>query len=200
MLTNHKQIENGLIKHIREVLDGLLSEMPSELGSMPSVIKDRSKAPRPNFPYIVVDNVKSAKQGGSWLRDQYIDNVNVVHYKSEQRVTVKIRCYGEDPFGILNQLRVFSTDDRIRANLNNETGATFQYYTDISERPMFIETDFIDGAQMEVFFVAVSDWANPYSSTIESVELTGNYQDSEESSDIVVIPEITKSKEILNGL
>ena len=189
-LVNQSSIQAGLIDHIRGVLDGHLSEMPSALGSMPSVIKARTIAPRPDFPYVVVDRISSLRGAGdgSWLRDSYIDEeTGEVWYKHESRVGMNITCYGENSDGILNQLRVSAVDDLVRADLNSKTGQTFTSYTDITEKPMFIETDYIDGSEMDVFFTAISEWTpvGRGSSVIKSIEVSGNYEDSEATTEIV---------------
>lgn len=187
-LVNPKEIQEGLILHIQKILDGHLSEMPSVLGSQPSVIKDRVKAPRPNFPYVVVDRAANQKaSGGGWLTEQTVDESDRVIYKSEQRLVVNITCYGADSDYILNLLRVSIVDDLIRWDLNTETKATFQYYTDISEKPQFIETDFVDGAEMDAIFLAISEWTPALgSSIIEQVEVNGSYEISEETTEVVI--------------
>jgi hypothetical protein len=163
--------------------------MPSAFGSLPSVIQDRVKAPRPDFPYVVVDKMTSLRGAGDggWLRNTYTDENDQVHYVHEHRVGMNITCYGEDADSILNLLRVSVVDDWIRKDLNSKTGAIFCSYSDIGEKPLFIETDFIDGAEMDVFFTAISDWTSPLgSSVIKSVEVSGTYEISDITTEIVV--------------
>jgi hypothetical protein len=195
-LVNHKKIQEGMILHIREVLDGLLSEMPSEIGSLPSVIKSHTKSIRPDFPYIIVEKLTSLRGAGdnAWLRTEYLDEeTKELRYRHEHRVGLSITCYGEDSDNILNMLRVSIVDDRLRAKVNKQTDAVFLQYSDIGEKPMFIETDFIEGSEMDVFFTAISDWA-PLGrgvAVIESVEVSGNYRISDLTTEITVSNKIT---------
>lgn len=175
-LVDHKTVMDGLIEYIREQLDGKLSEMPTPFGSMPSVIKDRAKSPRPDFPYIVVDRTASMKEEGSWLRYVDVTSDDIVQFESEQRIPISITCYGENADNILNALRQSFLWDFNRYALNAKSKATFQYCSDISDKPLFMETDFIDGAEMQVFFLALSVY-EVAGSVIETVEVTGIYKD-----------------------
>ena len=190
MLVNQKKIQEGLIQYTQKVLDGLLSEMPSQLGSLPSVIKDRTNGPRPDYPYVVVDRTYTLKGAGdsSWLRNQYINDDGQIVYVHEHRVGVNITCYGEDADIILSQLQVSFVDDYFRNQLNKMTDAVFQICSDISENPQFLNTDYIDGAEMDVYFTAVSEWSpiGRVGSCIDRVEVTGDYEVSEMTSEIIV--------------
>lgn len=175
-LVDHKQVMDGLIDYIREQLSGQLSEMPTAFGSMPSVIRDRAKSPRPDFPYIVVDRLASSKEDGSWLRHMNVTTDDIVQFESEQRIPISITCYGENSDNILNALRQSFLWDLNRFTLNEKTNSTFQYCSDISDKPLFMETDFIDGAEMQVDFLAVSVY-EVAGSVIETVEVTGIFKD-----------------------
>lgn len=173
-LVDHEKIMDGLITYSRDILKGNLSEMPTAFGSMPSVIRDRIKAPRPDFPYIVVDRQNSLKEGEAWLRNVRTDTEDTLHFVSEQRVTVNVSCYGENADNILNKLRQSLLWDMNRFTLNERTSATFQFCSDVSEKPLFMETDFIDGAEMQIFFVALSD-LEIENAVIDTVVVDGQY-------------------------
>lgn len=173
-LVDHEKIMDGLIDYTRAILRNDLSEMPTAFGSIPSVIRDRIKAPRPDFPYIVVDRQNSLKEGEAWLRNIRTDTEDTLHFVSEQRVMVNVSCYGENADNILNKLRQSLLWDMNRFTLNDKTSATFQFCSDISEKPIFMETDFMDGAEMQIFFVALSD-LEVENAVIETVVIDGQY-------------------------
>lgn len=190
-VVNHSEVMTGLIKYIRMAVGDRLSTMKTKDGVLPSVIRDRAKAPRNDFPYIVVDRVTSAKTQGAWLRHQEVKQLDIndyeVSYKTEQTLGFSITCYGEDSDDILNYLRINSVDDVTRSTLNELTGAVFQYFTDTNENPIFIETDFADGAVIDCYFTAVSEWTPPQSSIIEVVEGTGQYFEDDKLVDTKTI-------------
>lgn len=180
-VVNHSTVGTGLIKYIAETVGDKLSTLKVKKGAtpLPAVIQDRVKGPRPDFPYIVVDRITSAKTQNSWLRhEEAIETspgVYEVNYKSEQTLGFTVTCYGKDADDILNHLRISSVDDYARASLNALTGAVFQNFTNTNENPIFIETDFVDGAVMDCYFTAISNYIPPKSSVIEVVKSTGQY-------------------------
>lgn len=178
-LVDHKRIMDGIIKYCREILDGQLSEMPTVFGSMPSVIADRSKSPRPDFPYIVVDRKNSNQEQTGWAKNIRTDINDITHFESEQRISINVTCFGENADNILNHLRQSFLWDFNRYSLNNETDAYFQFCSDISEKPLFMETDFVDGAEMDIIFLAVSDF-EVANSVIETVEVKGQFKEGSE--------------------
>lgn len=192
-LVDHKTITDGLIDYIREQLSGILSEMPTTFGSMPSVIRDRAKSPRPSFPYIVVDRTSSFMEEGSWIRHVEVTEDDIVQFESEQRIPITISCYGENADNILNTLRQSFLWDFNRVSVNARTNATFQYCSDISDKPLFMETDFIDGAEMQVYFLAISVY-EVAGSVIETVEVTGIYKDGT-GDETPIVTELTISIE-----
>lgn len=198
-LITHKTIQNGFVKAIRGLVGDNLSDLPTPDGlrSLKAVIKDRVKGPRPQFPYIVVDTLSTGKTGGSWLR--HVGSTEVEAgvfrpvYRSEKTVTIGITCYGEDSFDILTNLEVFSTEDFGRAFINEETGAVFQTFSSISENPIYIETDFVDGCYMSATFTAVSEYVPAAGEVIEAVDYTGTFERFEGDPDPILVDELIDS-------
>ena len=190
-LLNLTQIQEGVIGHAMFMLEGQLSEMKTATGTIPAVIKDRINAPRPDFPYVVVDKTAIPRGAGdnSWLRNEEVNqDTGEVWYTQETQVQLDITCYGENSDAILNYLRSSIVDDIYRKDLNDRTGQTFVRYTDIQDKPIFIETNFIDGATMTMFITAVNEWTpkGRGSSVIEGVGTNGNYTESSLTTDLVV--------------
>lgn len=181
-IINHSSVMTGLIQMIRLVVGYRLATLPSPPGSeelLSAVIRDRAKGPRPDFPYIVVDRQTSAKTGGAWLRDQYVNSSGKVTYKTEQTLNFTITCIGSDADDILNELRISLIDDINRIQMLTLTGAVFQDCTEATEKPTFIETDFVDGSEMDIYFTAVSEWSPVDSSIIETVTGKGEYMEAD---------------------
>lgn len=190
-LINQREVQEGLIAHVREILDGKLSEMGSAIGAFPSVIKERSDAPRPNLPYVVIGRESSPRGAGdnSWLRHEYIDQATgQIWYRQEHRIVMTITCYGEDSDYLLNYLRVSAVDDFIRKSLNDLTQTTFLRYSDIEDTTTFSETNFIEGSTMDAIFTAVSDWTptGRGSSVIEQINTASSYTGSNITTEMVV--------------
>lgn len=195
-LVKPSDVRSGLIKQIRVLVGDRLSTLPNRTDDLPlaSVIRDRAKGPRPDFPYIVVDSTTSDKAGGAWLRDEsniLVDDEYKVTYKTEQTLSLTITCYGIDADDILNQLRVSLVDGIVRNDLNAETGAVFQHFSGIDDLPIFIETDFIDGCTMDATFTAVSEWSPTVSSVIETVTGSASFdaQDQERVTKPIFVDE-----------
>lgn len=178
-LVDYSQIQGGVISYLQTLPLGLSTLPTAGGGTLPSVIKDRQKMPRPPFPYIVVDMELSVPEGGTNLRDVYVDESDVVHYVSEHTVTAVISCYGDTALPILHTVQQYLLVDQERNKLRNYTGsdAVYQRMTEVTDKPLFLETDHIDGAEMSIIFTVVADFFNPDAeySIISTVEATGTY-------------------------
>lgn len=185
---NHTQIHSGIIQYIQSLPLGLSSLKDSVGDSIPAVIKSRQKIPRPPFPYIVVDFTESVPLDGSWLRDVYVDDDDVIHYVSEHTFIANITCYGEMATTILYTIQQYLLDDVQRATLRTLTGnnAVYQKMSNIGEKPLFIETDFIDGAEMDTYFTVISDTSNPdaVNTIISTVEVEGKYYSADDEAEV----------------
>lgn len=193
-LITHRTVQSGFIKAIRALVGDSLADLPvSSGGPLKAVIKDRVKGPRPQFPYIVVDILSTGKTEGSWLRYAGVTEVSAgvfkPFYRSEKTITIGLTCYGEDSHDILTNLEVISVDDFSRDFINSESGAIFQTFSEISENPIFIETDFIDGHTMTATFTAVSEYVPPTGEYIEGVDYTGTILEYEGDPDPIVFSE-----------
>lgn len=189
-ITTNLQIQEGLIEHLNILLDAYATAN-LDFPVVTNVIKDRQGGARPNYPYIVVEKASTANEaGGAWLREQYVDENDVVTYISEQKVFIKVTCYGEDSIDILNIVRALAVDDLIRYELNNLTGAKFQYYTEVEDTPEFLETDFIQASTISCYFNMLTElkqFAPFETSTIEAVEGYGELFETEEDEDPIII-------------
>lgn len=191
-IVDNDAILTGAIRSIRSQVGEYLSYLPVKAGQSPlrAVKKDIQDGVRPDFPFIVVsiDNVK--EDGGSWERYTYVDSEDQVHYVSEERVTLKVTCYGDNATTILKRLRIYSQSDDIRESISSETGAKFVDYSTITRRPEYLSTDFVNAANMTMDFSLVNDWFDPNGSgIIENVTGEASYlePDSDGKTTSVVI-------------
>lgn len=178
-LVNHSAIQGGVITYLQSLPLSLSTLKDINGNPVPSVIRDRQKIPRPAFPYITVDVQLSSPEGGTNVRDIYVDDDDVVHHVSEHTVMATISSFGDNALSILHTVQQILLVDQERIRLRTLTGeeAVYQRMTEISENPLYLETDFIDAAEMSIVFTVVSDYYNPDSeyTIISTVEVDGKY-------------------------
>lgn len=172
-IVDPQDIVDGLVKSVRDQVGYLLSDLP-ETDGQKAVIQDSEGGIRPNYPYILIDLEDSDKESGGWLRYITVGQDNATHILSEQSMSLRITCYGESASNILTILRAQCLDEWVRVEMNENSGATFVDYSNITRQPVYLETDFINTATMFATFTAVSDLTSS-AGTIEQVTGEGRY-------------------------
>jgi hypothetical protein len=191
-LNDIDDIHSGVVAFIATILVDDLSSMPTTGGNTrAAVIKDRVKGIRPDFPYIVVDHTVTNKEHNEgWLLHEELNDDGEVEYTNEQRLTFVVQCYGDKAQHILNKLRSYTVSGQLRDIFDELTGATYQWCGGISDMPMFLETDFVEGATMEIellsrnIFTIPTDLL-PFQECLEEVQMEGTYKGGASGDDIV---------------
>jgi hypothetical protein len=197
-IISDEEVLAGFVKSIRvqvgDELSTLLNAVDSLGNPLKAVIQDIQDGVRPEYPFIVVNLVTTDEDANSWLRSEYIDENDVVHYVTDERIKLKVTCYGGNSSTILKKLRIYSLSDDIRTSMDELTQATFVDYTDIKRKPEFLSTDFINTSTMTAIFAVTNDW---YSSTsggiIEVVTGEASYLNSESDNTPISVPIDTTS-------
>jgi hypothetical protein len=180
MIADIDIIHGNYNKQVATQVGHLLST--NKAGTNPSVIKDIQGGNRPDFPFISVTIKEDGNESGGHVLDQYtIPDGNGAfdkHIFSEQKLLLTIKCCGDDATQILKELRMNVLDDSIRVDMNTAVGAKFQYYSpSIDRSPIYLNTEFVNAASMDVCFIALSDWTRTTNAVIETVEGEVRYLD-----------------------
>ena len=169
-------VVTGLIKSIRTQVGTLLSKLQTKDKALDlsAVIQDVQGGIRPEYPFIVVSLEESNKESGGWLRYVTVGSDDQTHILSEQSIPIRITCHGDKASNILTILRAKCLDEWARVEMNENSGATFVDYTDITRQPVYLETGFVKTASMTATFTAVSDMTSS-AGTIDTVTGEGRY-------------------------
>lgn len=195
-IVDNDTVLSGAIRTIRSQVGEYLSDLPVKTGQTPlkAVKRDIQSGVRPDFPFIVVAIEDDSEDGGSWERHTYVDDQNRVHYLSDERLRLRVTCYGDNATTILKRLRIYSQSDEIRDSMSSETGARFVDYSTISRRPEYLNEDFVNAAYMTMDFSIVNDWFDPNGSgIIENVTGEASYLEPDSDGKTISVPIDTTS-------
>lgn len=196
-IIENNDILTGAIRVVRSQVGTYLSDLPVKAGQTPlkAVMQDIQDGVRPNFPYIVVSIEDTEEDGGSWERHSYVDDQDRIHYLSEEKVTLKITCYGDNATTILKRLRITSQSDEVRESILTETGAKFVDYSSIKRLPVYLTTDFVNAANMTMELSLVNDWYDPEATggIIENVTGEASYLEPNSDGKTISVPIDTTS-------
>lgn len=197
-ITLDEDVLAGFIQSIRIQVGAELSTMPkSDDGQgnpLKAVIQDIQDGIRPEYPFIVANLENNSEDSGGWIRTTFVDQDDVVHYVTDERIRVRITCYGDNASSILKKLRIYSLSDDVKDSMNALTGATFVDYTDVRRRPEFLSTDFINTATMTAIFAVTNDWFSADSGgIIEAVTGEASYLSSNSDGNPISVPIDTTS-------
>lgn len=193
-----EEVLAGFIKSVRLQVGHELSTLENSVDSsgnpIKAVIQDIQDGVRPEYPFIVVSLLTTDEDANSWLRTEYVDENDITHYVTDERIKLNIQCFGDNSSSILKKLRIYSLSDDIKNTMNELTNATFVDYTNIKRKPMFLSTDFINTSEMTVTFAVTNDW---YSSTsggiIEVITGEASYLNNEGDNNPISVPIDTTS-------
>lgn len=167
----------GLVKVVKQFVGDRLSTMNAQVGTTPSVIQNRSKAPKPPFPYVTVDHSNIFPVGysqSSQYLDENLDEVDEFDYIG----TFIIQVNGDvsnDVLSICDEIRarLFTTKGKraLRDNLINagllRTGQTVFFPTRLS-------TDFEEAARLSIDLWMRSQIVDETTEVIETVSVQGD--------------------------
>lgn len=194
---DNDDVLTGAIKSIRSQVGEFLSDLSVKSGQPPlkAVMKDIQDGVRPPFPYIIVAIDDVSEDGGAWQRHTYVDDQDRIHYVSEERLSLRVTCYGDNATTILKRLRIYSQSDEIRDSISSETGARFIDYSTITRQPVYLTTDFVNAANMTMDFSIVNDWYDPNASSgiIERVTGEASYLEPDSDGKTISVPIDTTS-------
>lgn len=178
-----EEVRTGLVKFLAMAVGDQLSTLG--FTEMPSILKDRTKGPRPEYPYLVVDKISVDKEhDDGWLLNAVTNSKGITTYTNEQRVTCKVHCYDNNnrAHHILNLFRSYTVDEGVRYILNTLSGSTYQHVTGSIDASIFVDTDYVDGSYVIVELLVRNEFTipeniNPFKGTIETINLVGVYNE-----------------------
>ena len=200
-----KTIHDNLILQVRSLIGSelsLITDVSSGL-TYRAVIKDTALATNgdtstmPNYPYVVIDLLTSGKR---ILTGEGVTTTELSYIKTLRNPIFKLTCYGGACLDILDKFNAYLEMSRIRVYfcdaLNNsiepyikkQSSVAILKISDIKEMPVFVETSFINSAEMEITLSVESYLVDFDSSLIEEIEGSLVFKDTEEGIDIVTIP------------
>lgn len=180
-------ITSGLVKIVKDLIPHRLSTSQGQSGPVPSVILNRTKAPKPAFPYAVVDHIGIQKVGYA-ERDNYLDD-------SDNEVTefdYKLRCFvaihagtNQDTLGICEELlsRIMTSQGRRSFHTHLDSlNADLLSTSEISFLPRIMSTDFEEVARFTIDFWVRSVITDDQTGVIEQISTEGElYHDYDQT-------------------
>lgn len=107
MLTE-AEIRTALTTVIESCVGNLLSTVKTKTSTRPAIIKFQQKGPRPDFPYISLDNIDVESQGRTYDISVVSDDTGTttgVAYSYLDRTVYNIRCCGNQASDIAKELK-----------------------------------------------------------------------------------------------
>ena len=192
MIVDTDDVQAALVRQIRAQVGSELSTLPNSDPELASVIQDIQGGERPPFPFIMVELEADMNESGGFPLSKHltvgVGDVHTMNIITEQRLIYTITCMGDKATHILKLLRIMSTDDIIREQMNEDTCTTFQYYSDIDRTPVFLYTDFVNAASMQIHLLARSNWERITDEFIEQVDGEGRYLDGPNDENPLIVP------------
>lgn len=185
MSLNVNAITSGLVKLTKELIPNRLSTSPGPNNTtVPSVILNRSQAPKPDFPYVVCDHVGIQKQGLA-QKESYLDDDDnqVDEFEYLIRLSWSVHAStNQDAIGIAEEMRSRMLLSQNLERLETLMNASLLNISDISFIPTLMSTDFEEVARFVVDVLAISTITDPSPYLIENVSVDGElYEDFDQT-------------------
>lgn len=184
MIINVDDIHSALVRQIKLQVGDQLSTFKDK----PSVIKDIQGGIRPDFPFITIALKNDHDETQGQILGKFLDENDDMFIYTEQIYMFTISCWGpKGPTKILNDLRIFNTDEGTRFDMDADTGCKFQGYSDINRDPKYLNTEFVNAASMDITLACLSLWNSASGQVIEQVVTEETYFDGEGDPQTLVI-------------
>ena len=138
----------ALMDVIISLVGSRLSLIDEQLPPTPSVIFARDRNTKPDYPYITVDSMTSLASGGNSLQRYYKedtgDGLEGHAVDILWNSMVDIRCYGDDAYSILQELKGKLEFGSAREQLREEAGCGILETQDVRKIPQLLATEYSD--------------------------------------------------------
>lgn len=139
----------SLIETIADTVGCSLSTINTGTGTRPSVIRERTNAPRPDATFITVDIDRTWTPSG-WLLDQKLNADNNPEYTIMLAMQTVIKGYGRDSTQILQSLSSYMTLPNLRNRIKESTGASISSQGEVRSIPQILSTDYEERSEIIV--------------------------------------------------
>lgn len=181
-------VTNSLIAVVRDLVGTRLSTLPTQSGTTPSVISNRSGVPKPNHPYAVVDHIGLNKIGYS-TRASYLDSNfdEVDEFDYTGRFLIQFNGNNtSDVLSICSELkdRLFTSKGKRSFTLRTDgINVGILSVSDIDFIPTRLSTEFEEVARLTIDLSLRSLIVDETTEVIESVDVDGKlYVDLEDKT------------------
>ena len=162
-----------LNRFVAVAVEGVGSQLSLIDGQYPAVIRSRQDAPKPDYPYVVLDILNTSQEDG-WLSHEGIDENNNLFYTTRYQMLLNYTVYGDNAATIANQLEGFFRLERVRDSITNDIEVGIVQTNPISSIPQLLADKYVEAAQ----FSLVANVSDTFTDTsvetvIEGIDLDG---------------------------
>lgn len=154
----------ALMDVIATLVGDRLSEIPTQTGTLPSIIFARDTNTKPDYPYITIDSVTAVKSGGRTLRRYYKeDDGDGVEGEATDvlwNATLNIKAYGTEAYDILQQLDQGLEFSWVREALRRSVNIGILEQQQVQKVPALLATEYSDDAVLPIIINYITTYVN----------------------------------------
>lgn len=162
-----------LSKFIDVAVQGVGSQLSLINGQYPAVIRSRQDAPKPDYPYIVLDILQTNQENG-WLFAETVTDAGFLSYETHYEMLLSYTVYGDNAASIANQLEGFFRLSRIRNEITNDVAVGVVNTNPVISIPQLLVDKYVEASS----FTLVTNVSDVFvddsqECVIDSIDLDG---------------------------
>ncbi len=191
-MIDYDEILTSFIEIAQAGVGSELSTVGPQGSPEPAVIKARHNGPAPDYPYVQVDILSTAKTSGWRLDEGVVDvgGVSTPYVDTHYKLLLQYTVYGGNANSIAHELESLFRLDRVLNKFETDTTATIEDTTDVISIPESQSTDLMEVAAFNIIFNICDRYIDSDEGTgvFDTIKVTGElkYEDDPESLPISI--------------